>query len=93
MEIKDIVVEADMTVRGGAGDATNVIGNLSQSVTGYNKVGSRGIADEVSQSLHQQVLFAPEIGQSATASWDHSSVSNVSLKDVNVKLGGFGFFS
>ncbi len=91
MEIKDIVVEADMNVRGGAGDATNSVGNLSQHVTGYNKVGSRGIADQVSQGLNQQVLFAPQIGQSATASYSESFASSLSLKDVNVQFGGFPF--
>ncbi len=90
MEIKDIVVEADMTVRGGAGNATNVIGNLSQSVTGYNKVragGHSGIVDQATQGLSQQVAFAPVIGQKADASYTSSYDSTVSLADVNVHAG------
>ena len=89
MEIKDIVVEADMNVRGGAGDALNVVGNLSQSVSGHNRVSGGGIADQISQGLSQEVAFAPVIGQQATAAYTTSASFGLDVKDLNVQFGGF----
>ena len=89
MEIKDIVVEADMDVRGGA-SAVNYIGGFAfgQSATQSNG-GSYSQSNDTTQSLTQQGVFAPVVDQSAVASSSLTHTTDISLKDVNVSLGGF----
>ena len=89
MEIKDIVVEADMDVRGGA-TAVNYIGGFAfdQNATQSNG-GSYAQSNGVKQSLTQQGVFAPVVDQTAKADARLTHTTDISLKNVNVSLGDY----
>ena len=89
MEIKDIVVEADMDVRGGA-YAVNAIGGFAfgQSAVQTNG-GYKSQSTGTTQSLDQVGIFEPVVNQTATA--DYSKDIKVSALLENINIRSFGW--
>ena len=89
MEIKDIVVEADMDVRGGAAAANYIGGFEFVQTADQSNGGYRSQSTGTSQTLNQSGLFAPVVSQHADARASLTHTTAIDLKNVNVQLGGF----
>ena len=90
MEIKDIVVDADMDVRGGA-TAVNAIGGFTFVQNAAQNNGGWGSqSTKTGQSLVQEGAFVPQVSQNAAATSSYTTSFDLGIDGLNVMAGWGG---